>query len=508
MITVHSISHSVAGAPLFNGITLSLSQKKYGLVGPNGVGKSSLARILVGEIAPDAGYVSRQGRCVYLAQQEERSAQTVAGYLQDIWENLGDEGGWVFSLLDALNLEQPLKNLSGGEWMRVRLSKVLSFQPDFLILDEPSNNLDRSGKRIIHTLLERFRGGILLISHDREFLKKMDTIIELSNQGIEVFGGNFEFYESQRIAERKRHADHLDRVKRESKKIEHESEEKRRSQEKRMRKGMKEFEKGGIPRILAGGLKRKAQVSLGKTVSEGRESVREAHNDIAKATGELKTDPFLRLDFKGAEVALGKTLVDVHRLQWTFTNSLESLWREPLSFTIRGPERWHIRGANGSGKSVFVKLVLGQLPESHGALEGTVRVNTSGIAYLDQGYGSLKSDISVIENIRESTRFTTEELRNELAFYGFTGEKVFQAVDTLSGGERLKASLAQMFLGLQIPELIVLDEPTNNLDLQGQGLLETALKKFRGALIVISHDEEFVRQLGVTQALTMSKGVV
>jgi ATPase subunit of ABC transporter with duplicated ATPase domains len=221
-----------------------------------------------------------------------------------------------------------------------------------------------------------------------------------------------------------------------------------------------------------------------------------------EAWQKLKVDPFLRLDFQGAEVPSAKTLVSVSELNWRFADTPE-LWPTPVSFAVQGSQRWHLTGRNGSGKSTLVKLIVDRGLVSVGEMRGSIRVNSSAVAYLDQRYGLLDRELSVFENIRLRSRLTETEMRNELAFCGFTKEAVFQTVKTLSGGELLKASLALMFLAERLPELIILDEPTNNLDFSGVELLEGAIAGFKGAVIAISHDREFIRKMGMTHELEL-----
>jgi ATPase subunit of ABC transporter with duplicated ATPase domains len=251
-------------------------------------------------------------------------------------------------------------------------------------------------------------------------------------------------------------------------------------------------------------MKRSAQKSSGKVLQAVSQAAREAAVDASDAWDSLKQDPFIRLNFEGARVPNDKVVLAGKDLSWRFNGQTTALWSTPLTFCMRGSERWRISGRNGSGKSTLIKLLLGRYDLSSGSLSGTKQLGVSQISYLDQGYSTLQPALSIIDNIGSETRFSTIELRNELAFYGLTGDKATRPISTLSGGERLKAALAQMFLGEAIPELIVLDEPTNNLDLMSIRLLEQALKGFKGAVVVISHDERFVEALGVGHELILS----
>lgn len=501
MLILNSVSHEVAGHALFNNLSLRLSHRKYGLVGPNGIGKSTLAKILTGEIDPTRGNVEAQGSVVYFAQIEKQSDGLLSDYLLNFWQDVDSHGGWIQVLIQSLDLTRNVSDLSGGEWMKARLLKVLSLRPDFLILDEPSNNLDRKGKTLLLEFLKNYQGGLLLISHDRELLETVDSMIEMSNQGVFIYGGGFEFYWQERQREREKHQHQLDEKKRLVKKSENERLEKLSRQEKRMRQGQAKADRGDLPKILIGARKRRAQVSMGKLIRQETDIVNEANDSANDAWQTLKSDPFIRLNFEGSKAPAGRTLVTLGEVNWKFTDGHSWLWKLPIHFSVRGPQRWQILGKNGSGKSTLVKLLLGKdLP---GDRVGQFKLTATAVAYLDQKYGMLDHESSLLENIVGNTRFDEMELRNELAFYGFTGNSVFQKVSTFSGGELLKASLAQIFLAKKIPELIILDEPTNNLDIMSIALLESALKNFRGAVLLISHDHSFTENVEITHRLDL-----
>ena len=503
MITLNSISHSVADHSLFHQLTISLSAKKYGLVGPNGAGKTTLAKIMAGRLIPDEGRVLAQGTVVYVSQIEVPAEDTtVAQYLLGIWESPNHSADIMAALLAKLDWSRLLTQLSGGEWMRVRLALALSQSPALLILDEPSNNLDRAGREVVLQFLEAYRGALLVISHDREILARLETMLELSNQGLTIYGGNFEFYEEQRSMERQLQSENLEQAKRAAKKREAERLQKLGRQEKRMREGEKGAPDSGLPKILIGARKRRAQVSMGKIVNRETAYVDEAQSSAQNAFDLMKSDPFLRLNFLAAEVPSGKVLVEVKDFNWVFPQSTKPLWARPIDLQIRGPQRWHLAGANGSGKSTLLKCLMQFVVP--GRADGQLEVRTDLIGYLDQRNGTLNGEESLLLNLQHRTRFSETELRNELAFYGFTGGSVFQNVNTLSGGEMMRACLAQIFLGAKIPELIVLDEPTNNLDLQSLELLERTLRDFRGALVIVSHDDAFVKNLKITDRLDLN----
>lgn len=500
MLQIHSLSHDVAGKILFQQLSYSFTTQKYGLVGPNGVGKTTLAKILSGHQQVFSGQVIRQGEVKYFAQHEPKPSLLLSEYLMEVWE---DRDGFAAlkDLIEHLDFNRRCDELSGGEWMKARLIKLLVQEPHFLILDEPTNNLDRQGKSLIKEFISHYSGGALVISHDREILEMMDVTLEMSNQGLSSYGGGFRFYWDEREKERKRQSADREYAKNQLAKKEKGRLEKLDKQEKRMRTAKKNVEKLALPKILIGKRKRTAQVSLGKLKVQEKNFVDAAEYEANLAWKDMKRDPFLRLDFAGAEVPRTKLIVSILKANWIFSGVSRQLWDKPIDLIIHGPQRWHIQGKNGSGKSTLIKHLLHQKIEGEGS--GEWRALAKAPAYLDQQYQILDHELSVLENIRNDTRFDLSDLRNELAFFGFTDEKVHQQVKSLSGGEMLKAALAKMFLGRAIPDLVILDEPTNNLDLMSIELLEKSLKKYQGALMVISHDEMFVQNLAITHQLNL-----
>jgi ATPase subunit of ABC transporter with duplicated ATPase domains len=373
--------------------------------------------------------------------------------------------------------------------MRVRLAHLWSLDPGFVVLDEPTNHLDREGRRYVLDFVREFTGGLVAISHDRELLEHVEAILELSNQGLSLYGGSFSFYEAERRRERDLQSERLREAKGEESKRKREREEKIQRQQKRMRDAKQGAEKGGAPKILLGNLKRKSEESLGKIRNREEAFVETAHQRTTDSWSQMKVDPFLRFDFEAHRPHSGKVHFRANGINIQYADIARPLWKEPLHWVVQGAERWWIQGLNGSGKTSLLRKVLAE--------------SKSALGFLDQEYGNLDPDRSLLDQLQDATRFTVTELRNELAFFGFTGDQVHLPLSHLSGGEKLKASLALIFLGPTVPELLVLDEPTNNLDLASQALLSDALIRFEGALIIVSHDTGFVEGLNIDRSLEL-----
>nr|WP_298719460.1 ATP-binding cassette domain-containing protein [uncultured Steroidobacter sp.] len=473
------------GRELFKQLSFSLNATRSALVGPNGVGKTCLARLLAGELEPTSGVIQRHGSVSLFPQREPAQPIAVADYLAsaDQWSLTRDR------LLTNIDQQALCTTLSGGQWMRVRLARALD--EGFLILDEPTNDLDRDGREAVFQFLRAHTGGALLISHDREALELCDEILELSNIGLMKFGGSWSEYVIEKDRERARLGAALDQAKRErDAALVHRIEQQAR-QEKRNRRGQAAAARGGIPRILAGGRKRAAQVTTGKRdvalVERAEAAVTKAHEAFA----DLKIDPVMYADLMGQPLHSQKLIAEAHGFNIRFG---DWLYPRDLDFSWRGNVRLALQGPNGSGKSTLLKALTGAPLITRGELNRGQLVTL----FIDQRCSVLDDSLSVLDNVRAVAPGSESEIRTHLARLLFTRDTVFQKASSLSGGERLRATLARALLATTKPELLLLDEPTNNLDLANIEFLESLIHEFRGALIVVSHDRRFLENCGVT----------
>nr|BFD64437.1 ABC-F family ATP-binding cassette domain-containing protein [Bdellovibrio sp. HM001] len=501
-VTARSLSYELPrGEKLFSDISFTWNFQRCALVGPNGVGKSTLAKIISGQLAATSGELLVDQAVVYLAQMQERPATTVAEYLLALWDSpLADPAVWG-PLLQDIALDKPLTELSGGEWTRVRIAEALSQAAGLLILDEPTNNLDREARAVIRDFVRRYAGSVLVISHDRELLEQVDGIWELSSQGLQSYGGSYSAYEEQKEAERELLAERIDRARRDKKKVEREHQEKLRTQEKRMRAGQALADKGGLPRILVGGLKRRAQETHGRIQAREEKRVERSKEELNSLIQSQKMETHLGLDLSGTEIPDGKLIFELQDFNLRFEGQEHFLWANPLTRTMRGPQRWALVGRNGSGKSSLIRALLRQIQLS--ASTGVCHLGDVQVRLLDQQYSLLNPNQSVMENVMEQSRRDPALVRNQLARFQFMGETVNRQVCELSGGEKLKASLAKIFLSDPAAQLLILDEPTNNLDLDSLQVLERALLDFKGALLVVSHDEKFLQAVEVSYRIDL-----
>jgi ATPase subunit of ABC transporter with duplicated ATPase domains len=492
------------GHSVFNDLNLSLNAyQKYGLVGPNGSGKSTLAKLIQGELVPSAGRVQAKCRISYFEQSGNPPDTPVAEYLSDLWVNTApSDMDVVDALQTGLDFETSCGTLSGGEWTRVRLLKLLSSGADFMILDEPTNNLDRQARASVVDFVRRTTRGILVISHDRELLGEVSSILELSNQGLCVFGGSWNEYEVEREHERAKLNEDLERAEDERDKAHLEKTRKLDAQAKRIRNARKNVDKLGLPKILIGARKRKAEKTLGKLQVAVDQEVSEKIDAAREAFGRLKSNPMIYADFPETAIPAGKLVFDAKDLNFQYEGASGKLWKVDLNHSMKGPSKLFIAGQNGSGKSTFLRLLTG-LSKPTGALSGSLRLGEVQWGWIDQNVLILDRNKSVFDNVYQTSEKGVVEIRNLLAQFLFPGRKADQIVSTLSGGERVRAALAKVMISDPVPQLLILDEPTNNLDMTNLEFLEQALSKFQGALIVVSHDVTFLDKVGVTEELRL-----
>lgn len=493
------------GTPLFSNIQLTISpQTKYGLVGNNGVGKSTLARLLAGELAASSGNIIRTSNCTYLPQYENRTETTVAAYLEKLWESGILAEQWWQTMLTDIELESCVRDLSGGQWTRVRILRALSTESGILILDEPTNNLDYENREIIYNFIRNFTGSLVVISHDKTLLQMVDTILELSPLGLTTYGGNYDFYKNESFKRQQLLVNAISIAKKEKKKAEKDLQEQILKQEKRNRAGQAKAAKGDLPKILLGRRKDNAQKSSGSIKSKGDDAIALRQNKINDLLMRHNQSPSLLLHLPESRIPAGKTVFELNRFNLFLKKSNQPLWKSPLSLQIQGAQHIAVKGKNGKGKSTLLNEILGKSVSYIEERIGTIKKVSLPFALLDQEYTNLDQNKTVLENVQNKSTKDVVELRNALALFQFYGEKVNMEVQYLSGGEKMKASLAQILLQDPTPQLLALDEPTNNLDIESTDILISALRSFEGGLIVISHDEVFLKEIRIDQEIMLN----
>jgi ATPase subunit of ABC transporter with duplicated ATPase domains len=520
-LTLDSISLATPdGRHLFDGLTLALSRERTGVVGRNGCGKSTLLRVIAGEIEPAGGFVQRTGSIGTLTQLADdgmtiAEALGVAGDLARLHRletgkgTLADAAAADWTLetrldaalavtgLPALPGDRRLATLSGGERTRVALARLLIEAPDLLLLDEPTNNLDADGRQAVAQLLERWRGGVVVASHDRALLERVDRIVELTAVGITIFGGAWSAFADARDAARSRAEAELDRASDALRGAERAAQKAREKKARRDKAGRAWRARGIEDKMFMDAEKQRAENSgaregrlAGRLIGDRIDALEEARVRV-----EILTPLSIELPGTGLrgnrDLVVLKDVVMIHGARRLFG---------PLSFEIRGPQRLAIGGANGAGKTTLLRLITGEIEAS----AGEVRRLTDRVAVLDQHVGLLDPSASILDNLRRlNPDLSDNEAHAALARLAFRNRAALQIAGTLSGGERLRAGLACVFARREPPLLLLLDEPTNHLDLTSIEVLETALSGFDGALVAVSHDRTFLQTIGVKREIRL-----
>ncbi|WP_421546732.1 ABC-F family ATP-binding cassette domain-containing protein [Pseudomonas sp. QD4] len=523
LVSLHQLSFQLAnGQTLFEALDLSFDHLPTGLVGRNGVGKSVLARLIAGELAPASGSIHRSARVKYLAQQQDiapcHSVAQVAGLAEalDALERLGAGNASLEDLeqlderwdlaerlrrqLDAADLVDigpgtAAAHLSGGQLARVAMIGALLSGADLLVLDEPTNHLDAQGRRWLLAQLQQWRGGLIVISHDRHLLAHMQRIVELTPQGARLYGGNYAVFQQQRLAESDAAQAALEQARTE-----------RSRQRKRLQRehdtilrhaagARKNADTANVSRFERAKMKGAAQDIMGHVRHAHQAQKTELDQQVSQAYARVLPDTPTVVTLPGTAVPGGQQLfcLTAAQLPWLPANAPSSY----VTCSASGPLRIALRGPNGCGKSTLLNMLAGNLQP----LSGECRVGVQG-AYLDQQLALLDPERSIIQHLGVlDTPLNEGELRSRLAQLQLDARRVTQPCGQLSGGERLKAALAVALWSATPARLLLLDEPTNHLDLESIQAFEAALRGFPGAMVVASHDEDFLAALAPSHQL-------
>ncbi|WP_405650106.1 ABC-F family ATP-binding cassette domain-containing protein [Streptomyces sp. NBC_00019] len=508
------------GTPVFEDLDIAFGPGRTGLVGVNGSGKSTLLKLIAGELAPADGAVRVAGEVGYLPQSvtldtglKVDEALGIAGrraalhaieagdVAEEHFETVGDDWDVEERALATLGelglgdigLDRTIGEVSGGESVLLRLAALLLRRPDVLLLDEPTNNLDLYARRRLYEAVASWPGVMVVVSHDRELLDLVDQIADLRSGEVTWYGGTFSAYE-EALAVEQEAAERMMRVaEADLKKQKRELSDAQMKLARRKRYGQKMWDQKREPKIVMGARKRAAQESAGKHRIMHEERLAEARERLDEAVEAVRDDDEIRVELPYTAVPPGRNVLTLMDLELAYGAQVRG------GFDLRGPERIALIGRNGAGKTTLLRTVAGELEPVAG--EATAHVP---LRFLPQRLDVLDDELSVAENVaRFAPGATNNRVRARLARFLFRGARADQQAATLSGGERFRAALAALMLAEPAPQLLMLDEPTNNLDMASVRQLTTALESYEGALIVASHDLPFLESIGITRWLLL-----
>ncbi|GAA5025080.1 ABC-F family ATP-binding cassette domain-containing protein [Streptomyces siamensis] len=511
------------GTTVFDGLQVAFGPGRTGLVGVNGSGKSTLLKLIAQQLSPTDGTVRIAGEVGHLPQNvtldtglrvdealgiAEIRAALHAIEAGDVAEKHFDTVGDDWDVeeraratlgelgLGHIGLDRTIGEVSGGESVLLRLAALLLRRPDVLLLDEPTNNLDLYARRRLYAAVEAWSGVMVVVSHDRELLELVDQIADLRSGEVTWYGGNFSAYEAALAGEQEA-AERMVRVaEADVKKQKRELVDAQVKLARRKRYGQKMFEQKREPKIVMGARRRAAQESAGKHRIMHEERLTEAKERLDEAVEAVRDDDEIRVDLPHTAVPPGRDVLTLQDLEMRYGARVIG------GLDLRGPERIALIGRNGSGKTTLLRTIAGELD----AVSGEARAHVP-LRFLPQRLDVLDDERTVAENVaRYAPAATNNRIRARLARFLFRGAKADQLASTLSGGERFRAALAALMLAEPAPQLLMLDEPTNNLDMASVRQLTTALESYEGALIVASHDTPFLESIGITRWLLLEEG--
>lgn len=528
MITLQGVTYTHPNRDLlFTDIDLIINKyDKIALIGNNGTGKSTLLKLISGNLQALNGLIKTESKPYYVPQifgqfNDHSIAQALQIddkllALKEILDGNATEANllllnddWLIEErcrealahwdLEELDLHQKMETLSGGQKTKVFLAGIMIHRPEIVLLDEPSNHLDAWSRKLLYDYIKSTRNTLVIVSHDRTLLNLLNNVYELNKHGITAYGGNYDFYVEQKMIE----SDALNQsLKNKEKTLRKAKETEKETLERQQRldaRGKKKQEKAGLPTISMNTLRNKAEKSTSRTKGVHAEKINTISQDLSQLRKALPETDKMKMGFDSSNLHKGKVLITSKDVNFGYNGDL--LWKETLNFQLISGDRMAIRGPNGSGKTTLIKMILGELEPRIGIMN---RADTKAI-YIDQDYSLIDDRFSVYEQAQEynSGGLQEHEIKIRLNRFLFTKEHWDKPCKTLSGGEKMRLMLCSLTISNQAPDIIILDEPTNNLDIQNIGILTTAINEYKGTLLVVSHDEYFLKQINTQSSISL-----
>ncbi len=528
MITIHNLSYIHPNKDLlFSNVQLVVNSKqKIALIGNNGVGKSTLLKIIAEEILPSTGQISVDANVYHIPQiygqynhvtvaealrvhkkinalQEILNGNATDKYLDilnDDWtiEDRCKEALEYWDLL-SLDLNQKIGSLSGGQKTKVFLAGLTIHKPSVILLDEPSNHLDIDSRSKLYKFIQSSQSTMVIVSHDRTLLNLLDTVCELSAKGINVYGGNYAFYSDQKAHELDTLNQNLKNKERAFKQAREKERETVERQQKLDNRGKQKQEKAGVARIMMNTLRNKAENSTSKLKTVHTEKIDSLSKELNTLRSSLPDTDQMRFGFDNSGLHKGKTLFTANDVNYTYQE--KSVWPDVLNFKIVSGEKILLKGANGSGKTTLIRMIFGHIKPT----EGTVNKGSFSSIYIDQDYSLINDNLNVYQQAQRYNMSSLQEheIKTRLNRFLFDKHDWDKPCSVLSGGEKMRLLLCCLNIQNIAPDMIVLDEPTNNLDIRNVEILTSAIKEYQGTLIVVSHDQSFLNEIDLERIISL-----
>lgn len=528
MLILHDISYQHPNKDvLFSDINFTLnSQDKTVLIGNNDSGKSTLLKIIAGELQPNSGTISSDsnifsipqifGQFNHLTIAEALGIDKKLTALKEILNGLVTEQNmeilsddwtiedrikeaFAYWNLPDFDLKLTLENLSGGQKTKLFLAGMMIHEPDLILMDEPTNHLDLASRNLLFEFVKTTSKSLLIVSHDRVLLNLLDKTLELKKNGISVYGGNYDFYSEQKKIEQNALEQTIQNREKELKKAKEKERETVERQNKLDSRGKGKQEKSGVSRIMMHTLRNKAENSTSKLKSVHSEKIENIRESLHSLKDHLSGIDKMKINFDHSHLHQGKILVKAEQINFSYHQ--ENLWKNNLNFQILNGERVAIKGDNGSGKTTLIKLILGEIKPS----AGNIYLPETKTIYIDQEYSLIKNELSVYEQAQQFNLKNLEEheVKTILTRFLFWKNDWDKKCEFLSGGEKMKLLLCCLSILHISPDIIILDEPTNNLDIQNIEILTSAINDYEGTLIVVSHDHRFLEDIDIKRIISL-----
>ena len=528
MLILQNISYTHPNKNLlFDNINLVVNHyDKIALIGNNGSGKSTLLKIIAKELQPLNGQLHVIYEPYYVPQIFGQYNHLTVGQALKIDNKLnalkeilnGNVTNENYTLLDDdwtleercnkalkywqlpdFDFSRKMETLSGGQKTKVFLAGISIHEPELVLLDEPSNHLDISGRQLLYNYIQSTKSTLIVVSHDRVLLNLLDTVCELNKRGITVYGGNYNFYSEQKQIENNALNQDIQSKAKALQKAKEKERETLERQQKLDSRGKGKQEKSGVARIAINTLRNNAENSTSKMKGVHAEKIGGISKELQDLRLTLPNIEKMKFGFDNSTLHKGKLLFKAYEINFSYNN--KSLWKANLNFQITSGGRIALKGLNGSGKTTLNKIILGKLKPQIGTIYRTENKSV----YIDQDYSLIDNKLKIFEQVQQfnNSALQEHELKIRLNRFLFSKDDWDKSCSALSGGEKMRLMICCLTISNQSPDIIILDEPTNNLDIQNIEILTAAINEYQGTLVVVSHDMYFLEQIKIEQIIQL-----